>query len=182
MTNRRRPAWQITPLIEDSGLFKREVRDVAVDLVPVFSRNNRKDLVVAGIVAPGTEIEVVFAGRRSRDAVSLIDRMKQLRTHGLRHADTGHQAMAALRKLRLEVQIRGTWRLRFARDDSGWEAKKYQLIAAQWAFHDLDGYRVLAGSPPAEPETTRRMHDRARAERARLAAARSRVAETQGRD
>lgn len=145
MTNRRRPAWQITPLIEDGGLFKREVRDVAVELVPVFWRNNRNDLLVTGLVPPGTEIEVVFAGRRTREAVSLVDRMKHLRRQGLRCADSGHEALNAVRQLRLAVQIRGTWRLRFERDDSGWEAKKYQLIAAQWAFHDLDGFRVVAG-------------------------------------
>ncbi len=176
MTNRRRPAWQITPLIEDGGLFKREVRDVAVELVPVFWRNNRNDLLVTGLVPPGTEIEVVFAGRRTREAVSLVDRMKHLRRQGLRCADSGHEALNAVRQLRLAVQIRGTWRLRFERDDSGWEAKKYQLIAAQWAFHDLDGFRVVAGCPPAEPEPAQRLQERARAERARLAARRSRAA------
>lgn len=172
MTNRRRPASQITPLIEDGGLFKREVRDIAAELIPVFSMNNRNDLVVAGIVRPGTEIEVVFAGRRTRDAVPLVERMKQLRAQGLRTAASGHEAMQVIRQLRMAVQIRGNWRLRFEPDGTGWEMKKYQLIAAQWAFQDLEGYNVVAGWPPVEPED--RMQERARAERARLAAARSR--------
>lgn len=179
MTNRRRPASQITPLIEDGGLFKREVRDVAVELIPVFSFNNRNDLVVKAIVRPETEIEVVFAGRRMPHAASLVDRMKMLRAAGVRLAETGHDAMANIRRLRLALQVRGTWRLRFEPDSSGWEVKKYQLIAAQWAFQDGDGYKVLAGWPPVEPEN--RLQDRARAERARLAAARTRSAEPQTR-
>ncbi|UWQ28118.1 hypothetical protein [Leisingera sp. M523] len=171
MTNRRRPVLQITPLIEDAGLFKREVRDVPLELVPVFSRNNRGDLVVKGIVQPDAEIEVIFAGRRMREAAGLVTQMKKLRVQGVRTAMHGHEAMNSIRRLRLPVQVRGTWRLRFDRDASGWEVKSYQLLAAQWAFADADGYTVLCGWPPAEPED--RLQDRARAARAQLAAARA---------
>lgn len=168
MTNRRRPASQITPQIEDAGLFKREVRDVPVELVPVFSRNNRRDLVVKGIVRPGTEIEVVFAGRRLREAAALVERMKKLRAQGVRAAMTGHDAMLRIQQLRLPVQVRGTWRLRFEPDTSGWEVKSYQLLAAQWAFTDLDGSTVVCGWPPEQPQDRRL--ERARAARARQAA------------
>lgn len=169
MTNRRRPASQITPQIEDAGLFKREVRDVPVELVPVFSRNNRRDLVVKGIVRPDTEIEVVFAGRRMREAAPLVERMKRLRAQGVRSAETGHDAMVQIRRLRLPVQVRGAWRLRFEPDASGWEVKSYQLLAAQWAFTDLDGATVICGWPPEESQD--RVLERARAVRARQAAA-----------
>ncbi|WP_264211114.1 hypothetical protein [Leisingera thetidis] len=172
MNNRRRPAVQTTPLIEDAGLFKREVRDVPVELVPVFSRNSRGDLVVKGIVRPEAEIEVLFAGRRTREAAGLVARMKKLRAQGVRAAMNGHDAMTQIRQLRLPVQVRGTWRFSFRPDASGWEIKSYQLIAAQWAFHDEDGVTVLCGWPPAAPEN--RVQDRARAARARQAAARAR--------
>ncbi len=148
MTNRRRSVLQITPLIEDAGLFKREVRDVPLELVPVISRNNRGDLVVKGIVQPDAEIEVVFAGRRMREAAGLVAQLKKLRVQGVRTAMNGHEAMNNIRRLRLPVQVRGTWRLRFDRDASGWEVKSYQLLAAQWAFADADGYTVLCGWPP----------------------------------
>ncbi len=171
MINRRRPPVQVTPLIEDAGLFKREVRDVVVELVPVFSRNNRGDLVVKGIVQPDAEIEVVFAGRRLRDAGNLVVRMKKLRAAGVRAALNGHQAMNSIRQLRLPVKVRGTWRFRFQPDPSGWEVKNYQLIAAQWAFADEEGVTVLAGWPPAKPEN--RVQERARAARARNAALRA---------
>lgn len=171
MTDRRRPSAQITPLMEDAGLYKREVRDVGVALVPVFSRNSRGDLVVKGIVHPETEIEVVFAGRRIRDAGNLVMRMKRLRAAGVRAAMTGHQAMNSIRQLRLPVNIRGTWRFRFQPDPSGWEVKSYQLVAAQWAFADEDGVTVLAGWPPVKQEN--RVQERARAERARNAAVRA---------
>lgn len=171
MKNRRRPPMQVTPLIEDAGLFKREVREVPVELVPVFSRNNRGDLVVKGFVQPQTEVEVVFAGRRLREAASLVERMKQLRMQGARSALNGHEAMNQISRLRLPVRVRGTWRLRFEPDASGWEVKSYQLLAAQWGFTDLEGYTVLAGWPPAEPEN--RVQDRAREARARNAAVRA---------
>ncbi|MEX0302540.1 MAG: hypothetical protein AB3N24_08965 [Leisingera sp.] len=171
MANRRRPASQITPLLEDAGLFKREVRDVEVELVPVFSRNNRGDLVVKGIVKPEAEVEVVFAGRRTRDAAALVERMKHLRAQGVRSAMNGHEAMSQVRRLRLPVKVRGTWRLRFISDASGWDLKTYQLLAAQWAFTDLDGMTVLSGRPPEQPEN--RVQDRAREARARNAALRA---------
>lgn len=180
MKNRRRPAVQITPLIEDSGLFKREVRDVLVELVPVFSRNNRGDLVVKGIVQPNAEVEVVFAGRRLREAASLVERMKKLRMQGARSALNGHEAMNQISRLRLPVRVRGTWRLRFEPDASGWEMKSYQLIAAQWGFTDLEGYTVLAGWPPVEAED--RVQDRAREARARQAAAKAAQAARQTPD
>ncbi|WP_315900120.1 hypothetical protein [Leisingera daeponensis] len=170
----------MTPLIEDEGLFKREVRDVPVELVPVFSRNNRGDLVVKGIVSPGAEIEVVFAGRRLREAAGLVERMKNLRAQGARAALNGHEAMMQIRQLRLPVQVRGAWRLRFEPDASGWEVKSYQLIAAQWAFTDLEGYTVLAGWPPVEPED--RVQDRAREARARQVAAKAAQAARQSPD
>ncbi|NSY38946.1 hypothetical protein [Leisingera sp. ANG59] len=171
MTNRRRPPVQVTPLIEDAGLFKREVRDVPVDLVPVFSRNNRGDLVVKGIVRPAAEIEVIFAGRRLREAASLVERMRKLRMQGARAALNGHEAMNQISQLRLPVQVRGTWRFRFQPDPSGWEVKNYQLIAAQWAFADEEGVTVLAGWPPAKQEN--RVQERGRAVRARNAALRA---------
>ncbi|WP_323778541.1 hypothetical protein [Leisingera sp.] len=173
MKNRRKPASQITPLIEDGGLFKREVRDVAVELVPVFSMNNRGDLVVKGIVSPGTEIEVVFAGRRKRQAAGLVEQMKRLRVQGVRTAMNGHEAISCPRNLRLPVQVRGTWRLRFDRDASGWEVKSYQLLAAQWVFADAERGAVLCGWPPAESEN--RLQDRAGAARSELAAQRART-------
>ncbi len=167
MTNRRRPPSEITPLIEDTGLFKREVRDVVVELIPVTNRSSRGDLIVQGIVRPEAEIEVVFAGRRLNEAVALVERMKVLRAQAVRTATNGQEAMANIRRMRLPVQVRGAWRLRFERDDSGWEVKSYQLLAAQWAFTDLDGYKRTCGWPPVEVED--RGLERERLARARLA-------------
>jgi len=180
MIDRRRPAVQTTPLTEDAGLFKREVRDVPVELVPVFNRNSRGDLLVTGIVNPGAEVEVVFAGRRLREAASLVERMKKLRAQAARVALNGHEAMMQIRQLRLPVQVRGTWRLRFQPDASGWEVKSYQLLAAQWAFTDLEGYTVLCGWPPVEPED--RVQERAREARVRQAAVKAAQAARQSQD
>lgn len=173
--DRRRNRGEITPQIEDAGLFKRELRDVPVELIPILSRNNRGDLVIKGIVKPNAEIEVLFAGRRLKDVGGLLERIKVMRAQGLRTAKSGHEAMLRIRRLRLPVRVRGNWRMRFETDESGWDLKSYQLLAAQWAFTDLKGFHVLCGSPPDLPED--RLQDRARAARAQLAASRARVAE-----
>ncbi|WP_293576538.1 hypothetical protein [Phaeobacter sp.] len=175
MKNRRRPRSKVTSQIEDAGLFKREVRTVVVELIPVFNRSSRGDLLISGIVQPETEIEVVIAGRRMQDVHALADRMKRLRSQAVRTATNGHQAMLNIRRMRLRVQVRGAWRLRFEPDESGWEVKSYQLLAAQWSFFDLDGMTRMCGWPPVEPEN--RILDRAREARARLAA--SQFAQTQ---
>jgi len=173
--DRRRDRAEITPQIEDSGLFKRELRDVPVELIPILSRNNRGDLLIKGIVKPDAEIEVLFAGRRLKDVGGLLERIKAMRTQGLRTAKSGHEAMLRIRRLRLPVRVRGNWRMRFETDESGWDLKSYQLLAAQWAFTDLKGFNVICGCPPELPDD--RLADRARAARARLAASRARVAE-----
>lgn len=175
MTNRRLEQKHVTPQSEDAGLFKRELRDVPVELIPVVNRNNRGDLLIKGIVRPDAEIEVLFAGRRKPEAAGLLHRIKKLREQGLRTATNGHEAMMQIRRLRLPVQVRGNWRIRFEPDEEGWDLKCYQLLAAQWAFTDHKGFNVLCGFPPEVPDD--RLQDRARAARAHLAASRARVAE-----
>lgn len=156
-------------------MFKRELRDVPVELIPVLNRNNRGDLLIKGIVKPDAEIEVLFAGRRLKDVGGLLQRIKVLRTEGLRTARDGHEAMLRIRRLRLPVRVRGNWRIRFETDETGWDFKCYQLLAAQWAFTDLKGFNVICGTPPELPDD--RLQDRARAARAHLAASRARTAE-----
>ena len=140
-----------------------------------MNRNNRGDLLVKGIVKPDAEIEVLFAGQRLKAASGLVEQLKRLRMQGVRTAMNGHEAMMQIRQLRLPARVHGNWRLRFHPDASGWEVKTYQLLAAQWAFTDAEGYTVLCGWPPVEPEN--RLQDRAREARARLAEARSRTAQ-----
>ncbi|MDE4133582.1 hypothetical protein PXK00_10685 [Phaeobacter sp. QD34_3] len=173
--DRRRDKTEITPLIEDAGLFKRELRDVPVELIPTLQRNGRGDLLIKGVVQPDAEIEVLFAGRRLQDVGGLLERIKALRTEGLRTAMNGHDAMLRIRRLRLPIRVLGNWRMRFETDESGWDLKSYQLIAAQWIFTDLKGFTVRCGALPEVSED--RLQDRARAARAQLAASRARVAE-----
>ena len=55
---------------EDAGLFKAGINKIVIDVIPELRRNNRKDLVVTGFVR-GTEVEVLFAGRRRADTLEL---------------------------------------------------------------------------------------------------------------
>jgi hypothetical protein len=149
--NRRRSRSEVTPQIEDGGLFKHELQDVSVDLNPVFGRNSRGDLLIKGIARPEKEVEVVFAGRRLPDAADLHERVKQL-------------GLARGPRARFQVSIRGNWRLRFAPDESGWGVKSYQLLAAQWAYFDDEGEPVLCGCLPVPIQN--HIMDRARAAQA----------------
>lgn len=156
MRNQRRPASQVTPRSEDRGLFKRNLRQIPVELLAAIDRNNRGDLLIRGIVNPETAVEVLIAGRRVAAAFPLVERLMQMRTQANRVAanrgpGTGSGAAHGqkVRSLRLPVVVSGGWRLRFVPDPSGWEIKTYQLIAAQWSFEDVRGRQVTQGLPLA---------------------------------
>lgn len=149
--NRRRARSQITPAIEDAGLFKHALQDVSVELLPVFDRNSRGDLVVRGIARPEKEVEVIFPGRRLPEAADLYERLKDL-------------GQARGPRARFQLNIRGNWRLRFRPDWEGWEVKSYQLLAAQWAYLDDEGEPVSFGFPPVVSQQM--LEQRARAAQA----------------
>lgn len=163
--NRRRARSQVTPQIEDGGLFKHELQDVSVDLTLVFDRNSRGDLLIKGVARPDKEVEVVFAGRRLPDAADLYNRVQQL-------------GLARGPRARFQVSIRGNWRLRFAPDDSGWGVKSYQLLAAQWAYFDDEGETIMCGCPPVPRQN--HLLDRARAARAVQLAQADAIAQARG--
>ncbi len=149
--NRRRPRSEITPAIEDAGLFRHGLQDVSVELFPILERTSRGDLLIRGIARPEKEVEVIFPGRRLSEAADLYERMKQL-------------GQARGPRARFQLNVRGNWRLRFVPDWEGWEVKSYQLLAAQWAYLDDEGEPVQCGYPPVVPQ--KRLEQRARAARA----------------
>ncbi|EBA16745.1 hypothetical protein RSK20926_03034 [Roseobacter sp. SK209-2-6] len=150
MQNRRRSAAEITPLIEDRGLFKQEICQVAVSLVPIMWSNNRGDFCVKGLVRNDTVIELVIAGRRNPEAHALQQQLLQLQNQTTRQALSRKADAPLPENIRLPVTIEGAWRLRFQPDGDGWEVRSYQLLAARWAFLAKDGVSRHFGLPPEQ--------------------------------
>ncbi|MEM6940848.1 MAG: hypothetical protein AAF943_13525 [Pseudomonadota bacterium] len=147
MQNRRKPQHHITPADEDSGLFKGELIRVQARLIPDVQRNMRQDLLVRARMGQDQEIIVIFAGRRTRQAAPLLNRLLRLRAvpaqGGLAEADSD---AAVLPNLRAEIE--GAWRVRFQRDAEGWESRDFQLCAARWRLLEPKVEPSFTGSLP----------------------------------
>ncbi|GFE48384.1 hypothetical protein So717_01370 [Roseobacter cerasinus] len=148
MSYRRKPASEVTPEYEDSGLFKNKVGQLQVELVPQMMINGRNDLVVRGFVNRNINIEVAFAGRRVKEAGPLEARLKQVRAKAIKEAAAQGKPPPEIDHLRLPVLIEGAWRPRFKRDQAGWETRSYYLFAARWSILGDDGSTVSFGSKP----------------------------------
>lgn len=150
MPELRRPPHLITPAYEDNGLFRSPVRRVTVGLVPQVHRNNRQDLVVRGFMQDGAAIQVLFAGRRTKQAQDVAARLRALLFHA-RSKTPGWRA-EGVDTIQLPVRIEGVWRSRFSRDAWGCETRQFQLIAARWAMFDEAGVAHLFGEAPVHLE------------------------------
>ncbi|MGZ2258418.1 hypothetical protein [Roseobacter sp. A03A-229] len=148
MPQRRRPASEVTPEYEDSGLFKNKVGQLQVELVPQSTYNGRNDLVVRGFVNRTIEIEVAFAGRRVKEVGPLEARLQMVRAKAIREAAEKGLPTPDIDHMRLPVLIEGAWRPRFKRDQTGWETRSYYLFAARWSILDDDGNTVSFGARP----------------------------------
>lgn len=146
MPDLRRPDHLITPAYEDNGLFRSPVRRVTVGLVPQMHRNNRQDLVVRGFMSDGAAIQVLFAGRRSKQAQGVVARLRALLFHA--RAQTPGWQSSGVDTVQLPIRIEGVWRSRFSRDAWGCETRQFQLIAARWAMFDEAGVAHLCGEAP----------------------------------
>jgi len=145
----RKPLSEITPEWEDAGLFKRDLCQMTVELLPQMSRNSRGDLRVRGFAGLSQEIEVLFAGRRTKDVAALERRLKNLLARARKAASAAKQPAPDVDNIRLPVRIEGAWRSRFKRDKTGWESRSYHLVAARWSMLDQDGNAVTYGAPPS---------------------------------
>ena len=147
MQQNRLPKNRVTPEYEDAGLFKDELCQVRVDLVPTIDQNARKDFMVKAFVRGNLEIGVLFAGRRAADATPLLKQLQGLRkTHFEICAKRGEQP--SLDGIRLPVQVEGCWRRLILEDETGWGTRHYRLVAARWAVLNSDGKHRVYGAPP----------------------------------
>ncbi|WP_299615213.1 hypothetical protein [uncultured Tateyamaria sp.] len=153
MPESRRPIHKITPVYEDNGLFRSPVRRVTVGLVPQIHRNNRQDLVVRAFVRDGAAIQILFAGRRAKQAKAVEARLRAM-LFKARSKTPGWKA-EGVDTIQLPLRIEGVWRSRFSRDAWGCETRHFQLIAARWAMFDDAGVAHLFGEAPVHLVPTR---------------------------
>ena len=145
--NRRAPATSITPVREDSGLFKKGVVPFDIELVPHKARSSRGDLVIKGFFQKDTQIDVIFAGRRAVETAPLEMCLERTFSNAVRDASRKQQQIN-IDNIRFPVHVEGSWRPHFLRDMSGWETRSYQFLVAQWSFTDETGAKVEFGELP----------------------------------
>lgn len=148
MLERRKQQEDISPRYEDTGLYNNALVVSKVELVPMMTRNNRRDLVVRGYVQGQSEVSVVFPGRRAREVAPLQLRLQSMLERYRKEAQTVDET--DIDTLRLPVTVQGRWRSHFQRDKSGWQTRGYQLVAAQWGMINEMGEAVFYGEPPKQ--------------------------------
>jgi len=132
MADRRRPAAEITPALEDAGLFPAPPKGMDVELVPQMARNQRGDVMVRAFVGARQPVIVVFAGLRAPQARQVELRLAQV----LGQARARRGAGVEVDSVRLPIWVEGAWRRRFIRDVAGWQEGEHHLIAACWTLPD----------------------------------------------
>ena len=148
MIERRRPPHLVTPEYEDGGIFRTPPQQLLVELVPKIGKNTRSDLMVKGFIDGTIAIDVVFAGRRTKQADLLLKKLQSLWTQANRKTAPGDEP-PEVDTVRLPVRVEGSWRPRFERDDQGWETRTHQLFAARWVLNH-DGESKTFGEPPVK--------------------------------
>jgi len=148
MPQQRTHPRDLTPEYEDAGLFKNQICQLKVDLVPLVEQNSRGDIMITGFVKDGLEIAVTFAGRRRLEVSPVVANLKALGMRVLHAAAQNNLPKPNIRDIRFPLHVEGAWRPRFQTDVSGWDVRTYHLIAARWAVVDRSGKTTKFGAPP----------------------------------
>lgn len=149
MNYQRKPAHEVTPDYEDAGLFKTEICQLMVELIPQMRQNDRNDTIVRGFIDRKTEIDVFFAGRRAAAVGPLAAQLRALMKSTRAKAAAEGLKVPPIENIRLPVRVEGAWRRRKIRDENGWETGTYHLVAARWSLLDKDGQVLSFGEPRA---------------------------------
>ncbi|MEM7719028.1 MAG: hypothetical protein AAF222_07475 [Pseudomonadota bacterium] len=119
---------------EDSGLFRSEVIDISLTLLPFNKRSSRGDLIYIGMIN-GAEVEVVFAGRRM-SAIGPLKRAIAQGTHGTQ------------KTVGFALNAKGVWRTRLVPRDDLDVQRVYQFVVAEWTVPNEKGGATTFGEPP----------------------------------
>ncbi|WP_412552241.1 hypothetical protein [Shimia sp. MIT1388] len=143
----------ITPAYEDGGLFKKPPTELVVNLIPKFSKNSRNDVIIKGLVQNDVEIDVIFAGRRKREAAEIVALLKRKWENANYRIPKGYKAPTR-KDVYVPTRVQGSWRTRVVEDEqeSNLYAKEYQLLVARWAFNSDTGEFKSFGEPPFQQQ------------------------------
>ncbi|MFD1157921.1 hypothetical protein [Roseovarius aestuarii] len=144
MFDRRKPTREVLPGYEDQDIFKGQIVQIAVELVPLIGRNSHDDIIIKGFVLGDNAIDVVIAGRRKKQAQTLLSQIQSLWSRACTAARNLGES-PVVEDVRYPVYVEGSWRTRFNRDDHGWETRNHQLYAARWTITDQNGGSVIYG-------------------------------------
>ncbi|WP_083098558.1 hypothetical protein [Pseudophaeobacter leonis] len=114
MHNRRSATKDVTPKSEDTGLFKKDLGQFAVALVPHMKRSSRGDLVIRGYLNGTSEIYVIFAGRRAKEAAPIENLLNAKFKRAVEEALKARRAPPEVSQIRLPLNVEGAWRSRFS--------------------------------------------------------------------
>ena len=108
MQNRRRASKEITHRSEDQGLFKKDLGQFRVSLVPHIKRSSRGDLVVRGYLNDRREVFVIFAGRRAKEALAVESQIKSMFARAKQAAAKAGRTPPDVNANRLHVHVEGS--------------------------------------------------------------------------
>lgn len=129
-----KPRKEPTPLSEDRGLFKSGVVDISLTLLPFTKKSSRGDLIYVGAI-DGSEVEVVFAGRRVSD------------TEPLNQA-VARQKKSSDAERNFQLNAKGVWRTKLVSQNEIEAERVYQFVVAEWSVPDENGGGTTFGEPP----------------------------------
>lgn len=156
MSNSDSNATSVSAEEEDRALFKTYGGPIEVEMVPRLSRPNRHLFLAKAFFEGTREIVVVISGRRAQETKTLETYLKKIESSALQRAVARRAPPPETDKIRLPLQIKGSWEIKLQSEPDSEDIKILQLIAARWAFTDSGGQLHQFGESPAFDSTTRR--------------------------
>ncbi len=154
MSDRRSPPEDVSPLTEDWGIFKNAVVTVQLSLTPLRKETSRGDLLFIADL-DGARVEVVFPGRRRKDAVALEAELDHFQRQEARIARSKGAPPPHSANLRFPLRADGTWRTRLVETDQDEWQRVYQFLAASWSYNDQYGEEAVFGDLPLKRPAAR---------------------------
>lgn len=133
---------------EDRGIFKAGTVEVRLELTALHRKTQRGDILFVGFL-DGTEIEVIFPGRRSAVTAPLIADISRRVSQVQKAASYAKKPPLNVTEIRYPLRAEGTWRARLLDDDDGLD-RKYQFLVAWWSIPGPNETERHFGDLPAD--------------------------------
>ena len=138
---------------EDRGIFKTGTVEVRLEMTALHRKTKRGDILFVGFL-DGTEVEVIFPGRRSVVTAPLISDISRFVSQVQRAASQAKKPAPDVTEIRYPLRAKGTWRSRLLGDDNDFE-RKFQFLVAQWVIPGPNGTERHFGDLPVHGDDAR---------------------------